>query len=236
MKVLLKISGEALQGNHSHGVDPLFLKDLAKDLTKILENGHSLAIVLGWGNIFRWVSGVAEGMERVAADYMGILATIMNGIALQDALESNGCQTRLMSALDIPEVAEKYINRRGIRHMEKGRIVICVAGTGNPYFTTDTAGVLRALELGCDLMIKATKVDGVYTKDPVKYPDAELLKHATYDEVIKTDIRVMDQTAIALARDGELLLKVVRLEKPGAFLRAIEWEDEWTTISAQKKW
>jgi len=235
MKILLKISGEALQWTHSHGVDPLFLKELSLDLSEILKKWHSLAIVLGWGNIFRGMSGVAEGMNRVAADYMWILATIMNGIALQDALEANDCQTRLMSALDIPEVAEKYINRRWIRHMEKGRIVICVAGTGNPYFTTDTAWVLRALELGCDMMIKATKVDGVYDKDPSKYPDAKLLEYATYDEVIKTDIRVMDQTAVALARDGELLLKVVNLNKKWAFLRAIDGEKEGTTISAQKK-
>ena len=152
-------------------------------------------------------------MDRTAADYMGMLATVMNGVAMQDALETAGCQTRLMSALDIPEVGEQYINRRGMRHIEKGRIVICVAGTGNPFFTTDTAGVLRALELECDMMIKATKVDGVYDKDPVKYADAKLIKNASYDEVIKNDIRVMDQTGIALAREGKLKLKVVNLYK-----------------------
>ncbi|MBW7954626.1 UMP kinase [Candidatus Gracilibacteria bacterium] len=230
MKVLLKISGEALQGENTHGIDPKFLKSLALELKEIYDKNISLAIVLGGGNIFRGISGASEGMDRTAADYMGMLATIMNGVAMQDALESVGIQTRLMSALDIPEIGENYINRRGIRHMEKGRIVICVAGTGNPFFTTDTAGVLRALELGCDIMIKATKVDGVYDKDPKKFSDAILYKKLTYDEVIKRDIKVMDQTGFALAKEGKLKLKIVNLFKKQAILNAING-DEGTLVS-----
>lgn len=230
MKVLLKISWEALEWERDHGIDPKFLKKLATEIKEIQNAGIGIAIVLGWGNIFRGIAGAANGMDRTAADYMGMLATIMNGVALQDALEWVWCQTRLMSAIDIPEVGEKYIKRRGIRHIEKGRIVICVAGTGNPYFTTDSAWVLRALELECNMMIKATKVDGVYDKDPLKYTDALLIKNATYDEVIKNNIRVMDQTGIALARESKLQIKVVNLYKQWAMKRAALWEDEGTTI------
>lgn len=176
MRVLIKISGEALEWERDHGIDPHFLKELALQIQEIAERNIEIALVLWWGNIFRGIAGSANGMDRTAADYMGMLATVMNGVAMQDALESVGCETRLMSALDIPEVGENYIKRRGTRHMEKWRIVICVAGTGNPYFTTDTAWVLRALELECDMMIKATKVDGVYDKDPKKFPDATFIK------------------------------------------------------------
>ncbi len=231
MRVLLKISWEALEWEKDHGIDPKFIKNLALQIKDIQDTWVEIGIVLWGGNIFRWVAGSANGMDRTAADYMGMLATVMNGVAMQDALESVGCQTRLMSALDIPEVGEKYIKRRGMRHMEKGRIVICVAGTWNPYFTTDSAWVLRALELECDMMIKATKVDGVYDKDPMKHSDAKLIENATYDQVIKNDIRVMDQTGIALAREGKLMLKVVSLYKEKAILRAIQGENEGTTIS-----
>lgn len=230
MRVLIKISGEALEWERDHGIDPHFLKELALQIQEIAERNIEIALVLWWGNIFRGIAGSANGMDRTAADYMGMLATVMNGVAMQDALESVGCETRLMSALDIPEVGENYIKRRGTRHMEKWRIVICVAGTGNPYFTTDTAWVLRALELECDMMIKATKVDGVYDKDPKKFPDATFIKKASYDEVIKNNIKVMDQTWIALAKEWELTLKVVNLYKKWAILRSILWEDEGTTI------
>lgn len=229
-RVLLKISWEALEGSREYWIEPEFIKKLAYSIKEISENNIEIAIVLGWGNIFRWLSGSAAWMDRTAADYMWMLATVMNWVAMQDALESVWCETRLLSALDIPEVWEKYIKRRWIRHMEKWRIVICVAGTWNPFFTTDTAWVLRSLELECDMMIKATKVDWVYTKDPNKYSDAELIKNATYDEVIKEDIRVMDQTWIALAREGKMVLKVVSLYKEKAILNAILWEDEGTTI------
>ncbi len=230
-RVLIKISWEALEWERDHWIDPQFLKKLSVQIKEIQESWVEIGLVLWGWNIFRWIAGSANGMDRTAADYMGMLATVMNGVAMQDALESIWLETRLMSALDIPEVGEKYIKRRGERHMEKWRIVICVAGTGNPYFTTDSAGVLRALELECDMMIKATKVDGVYDKDPKKYPDAQLIPHASYEQVIKNDIRVMDQTAIALAKDGNLMLKVVNLYKEWAILRAILGDGEGTTIS-----
>jgi len=167
-RVLIKISGEALQWSKDHGIDPDFIHDLAKKISRIKETWVEIAIVLGWWNIFRWISGAADGMDRTPADYMGMLATVMNGIAFQDALEWVWVKTRLMSALNIPQVAEQYIQQKASRHLEKGRIVILVAGTGNPYFTTDSAGTLRALELECTMMIKATKVDGVYNKDVLK--------------------------------------------------------------------
>lgn len=231
MKILLKISGEALEWERDHWIDPKFIKKLALEIKEVHDAWIQIAIVLWWWNIFRWISWAANWMDRTAADYMWMLATIMNWVAMQDALESVWCQTRLMSALDIPEVWEKYIKRRWIRHMEKSRIVICVAWTWNPYFTTDTAWVLRALELECNVMIKATKVDWVYDKDPVKYSDAKLIKNATYDEVIKNDLRVMDQTWIALARESKLKIKVINLFKTWAILKSALWEDEGTTIS-----
>jgi uridylate kinase len=229
-RVLIKISWEALEWEKDHGIDPKFLKKLAGQIQEIQESWVEIGLVLWWGNIFRGIAGSADGMDRTAADYMGMLATIMNGVAMQDALESIGLETRLMSALDIPEVGEKYIKRRGVRHMEKGRIIICVAGMGNPFFTTDSAWVLRALELECDMMIKATKVDGVYDKDPKKFSEAKLIPHASYEQVIKNDIRVMDQTAIALAKEWHLCLKVVNLYKEWAILRAIWWNEEGTII------
>jgi len=231
MRVLLKISWEALEWEKDYWIDPKFLKKLALEIKEVHDSWVWIAIVLGWWNIFRWIAWAANGMDRSAADYMWMLATIINWVAMQDALESVWCQTRLMSALDIPEVWEKYIKRRGIRHIEKWRIVICVAGTWNPFFTTDTAWVLRALELECDLMVKATKVDWVFDKDPVKNPQAKLIKNTSYEEIIKNDIRVMDKTAITLALEWKLKLKVVNLFKAWAIKRACLWEDEWTTIS-----
>ena len=230
-RVLIKISGEALQWDNDHGIDPKFLHDLAGKIKRIQDAGVEIAIVLGWGNIFRWVSGAAGWMDRTPADYMGMLATVMNWVAFQDALESAWLDARLMSALHLPEVAEYYVKQKATRHLEKWRIIVLVAGSGNPYFTTDSAGALRALELSCDMMIKATKVDGVYTKDPKKHDDAELIKKASYKDVINKDIRVMDHTAITLAKDGELVLKVVNLYKPGSILDAIQGKDEGTTIS-----
>lgn len=230
-RVLLKISWEALEWSRSHGIDPKFIRELALEIKKIQTEWFQIAIVLWGWNIFRWMAWAANWMDRTAADYMWMMATIMNWVAMQDALESVWCETRLMSAIDIPEIWEKYIKRRWERHMEKNRIVISVAWTWNPYFTTDSAWVLRALELECDMMIKATKVDWVYTKDPMKFDDAILIKNASYEEVIKDDIRVMDQTWIALAKDWKLMVKVVNLYKDWAMLRACRWEEEWTTIS-----
>jgi len=230
MRVLLKISGEALQWERDHWIDPKFIHKLAEQIKEIFDDWHELVLVLGWGNIFRWIAWAANGMDRSAADYVGMIATIMNWVAMQDALEDIWLQTRLMSALDIPEVWEKYIKRRAERHLEKWRIIISVAWTWNPYFTTDSAWALRALELACDMMIKATKVDWVYNKDPKKYPDAELIKTATYSDVLIKDIKVMDHTAITLAKDWNLTVKVVNLYKSWAILRAIRWEEEGTTI------
>lgn len=229
-RVLIKISGEALEWTKEYGIDPQFLKKLALQIKEIYDCNIQIALVLWWGNIFRWIAWSAEWMDRTAADYMGMLATIMNGIAMQDALESVGMETRLMTALDLPEVGEKYIKRKWTSHMQKWRVIICVAGTGNPYFTTDTAGVLRALELECHCMIKATKVDGVYDKDPKKYEDAILISSADYSEIIKNDIRVMDQTAVALAKEANLELRVINLYKEGAMLRACLWQKEGTII------
>ena len=230
-RVLIKISGEALQWDKDHGIDPKFLHDLAKKIERIQATWVEIAIVLGGGNIFRWVSGAAGGMDRTPADYMGMLATVMNGVAFHDALEAVWLKARLMSALHLPEVAEYYVKQKADAHLSKWKIVVLVAGSGNPYFTTDSAGALRALELSCDMMIKATKVDGVYTKDPKKYDDAELIKTASYKDVINKDIRVMDHTAITLAKDGDLVLKVVNLYKPWSILDAIQGKDEGTTIS-----
>jgi len=231
MKVLLKISWEALEWEREYGIDPKFLQKLAIDIKEIHDKNIGIAIVLWWWNIFRWMAWAANGMDRSARDYMWMLATVMNWVAMQDALEQVWINTRLMSAIDIPEVWEKYIKRRWQRHMEKWRIVICVAGTGNPYFTTDTAWVLRALELDCDMMIKATKVDGIYDKDPTKYTDAILIKHASYDDVIKQDLKVMDQTWFALAKEWKLKIKIVNLYKKQAMLRACLWEDEGSTVN-----
>jgi len=230
MRVMLKISWEALQGERTHGIDPKFIHELALQIKEIKDAGHQIAIVLWGWNIFRWVAGAANGIDRTAADYMWMLATIMNWVAMQDALEKVWITTRLVSALDIPEIWEKYIKRRAERHLEKWRIVISVAWTGNPYFTTDSAWVLRWLELGCDMVIKATKVDWVYDKDPMKCSDAKLIKQASFRDVIDKDIKVMDHTAITLAKEGNLTLKVVNLYKPGAILKAIETNEEWTTI------
>lgn len=231
MKVLLKISWEALEWDREYGIDPKFLQKLAIDIKEIYDKWVWIAIVLGWGNIFRWMAWASAWMDRSARDYMGMLATVMNWVAMQDALEQSGIQTRLMSALDIPEVWEKYIKRRRQRHIEKWRVVICVAWTWNPFFTTDTAWVLRALELDCDMMIKATKVDWIYDKDPNKFSDAVLLKKITYEDALKENLKVMDQTWFALAREWNLKIKILNLYKKWAILRAILWEDEWSEVS-----
>ncbi len=230
MRVLLKISWEALMWERDHWIDPHFLRNLALDIKEIHDRNIEIWIVLWAGNLFRWVAWASNWMDRTSADYMWMIATIMNWIAMQDALQSIWEKVILMSALDIPEVWERYIQREAVRYLEKWKIVIFVAGTWNPYFTTDTAGVLRALEIKADMMIKATKVDWVYDKDPKKFDDAKLISKASFDEVIKNDIRVMDQTWIALARDWKMMLKVASLYKKQAILRAILWEDEWTTI------
>lgn len=231
MRVLLKISWEALEWDRDHWIDPKFITKLALQIKEIKDAWNELVIVLGWWNIFRGVAWAANWIDRSAADYMWMLATIMNWIAMQDALEKVWLITRLVSALDIPEIWEKYIKRRAERHLEKWRVVISVAWTWNPFFTTDTAGVLRGLDLWCEMVIKATKVDWVYDKDPMKFDDAILIKKTSFSDVLNKNIKVMDHTGITLAKEWDLTLKVVNLYKPWAILRAINNENEGTTIS-----
>jgi uridylate kinase len=218
-RVLLKLSGEALMGDQAFGISQEMLAYTAAEIQSIVELGVELAVVVGGGNIFRGVAASSHGMERTSADHMGMLATIMNSLALQDALEKSGIQTRVQTAISMHEVAEPYIRRRAARHLERGRVVIFAAGTGNPYFTTDTAAVLRAQEIHAEILFKATKVDGVYDADPVGNPDAKRFEDITYMEVIEKQLRVMDMTAISLAMDNHLPLVVFNLKEKGNIKR-----------------
>jgi len=212
-RILLKLSGEALQWTGDHGIDTVFIDNLAKKIVILSqEKDIEIIIVIGGGNIFRGVSGAAKGLDRTAADYMGMLATVINGIALGNAIEKAGQSVRIMSAIEIAKVAELFIYRRALKHLREKRIVVAVAGTGNPYFTTDSAAVLRALELHCDFMVKGTKVDGVYDKDPAKYPDAKRYDTISITEALQKWLRIMDQSAIALAKDEKLPIFVCRIE------------------------
>jgi len=228
-RVLLKLSGEALAGEDDYGVDQNAIAAMSLDVAEAVESGVEMALVIGGGNIFRGVSTAAQGMDRASADYMGMLATVMNGLALQDSLERYGLVTRLTTAFRMQEVAEPYIRRRAIRHLEKGRVVICAAGTGNPYFTTDTAASLRAMELGADALLKATRVDGVYDKDP-KDPGATLLRKLTYLDVLQQNLKVMDSTAISLCMDNNLPVVVFNLLQRHNVLRVIEGDDVGTVV------
>jgi uridylate kinase len=218
-RVLLKLSGEALMGDQAFGISQEMLTYVAEEIQSIYEMGVELAVVVGGGNIFRGVAASSYGMERTSADHMGMLATIMNSLALQDALERSGIQTRVQTAISMHEVAEPYIRRRAARHLERGRVVIFAAGTGNPYFTTDTAAVLRAQEIHAEILFKATKVDGVYDADPVDNPDAKRFDDITYMEVIEKQLKVMDMTAISLAMDNHLPLVVFNLKEKGNIKR-----------------
>lgn len=229
-RVLLKLSGEALMGEQSFGIDPAIIDRTAKEVSELVNTGVQVAIVIGGGNIFRGVSLSASGMDRATADHMGMLATVINSLAIQDGLERHGVNARVMSALPIHQVCEDYIRRRAIRHLEKGRVVIFAAGTGNPFFTTDTAASLRGVEINADLVVKATKVDGVYTADPEKDPNATRYDHLSYDEVIKNKLAVMDTTAIVLCRDNNLPIRVSNMNKPGALLRVVSGEAEGTLV------
>ena len=212
-RILLKLSGEALQGSWEYGIETEFLDELANKIVTLTQvKKIEIIIVIGWGNIFRWVAGAAQGIDRTAADYMGMLATIINGVALANAIEKAWHPARIMSAIEVPKVAEAFIYKRALKHLREGRIIIAVAGTGNPYFTTDSAAVLRALELHCDYMVKWTKVDGVYDRDPAKYPDAKRYDTVSIDEALSKWLRIMDQSAIALAKDEKLPLFVCRIE------------------------
>ncbi len=219
-RILLKLSGEALMGEDSYGINPGVLEFVAGEVKAVVEKGIEIGIVIGAGNIFRGVAGASRGMDRTTADSMGMLATVMNSLALQDALERNGIITRVMSAIPMQSVSEPYIRRRATRHLEKGRVVIFAAGTGNPYFTTDSAAVLRALEIDAEVVIKATKVDGVYDKDPVVHKDAKKYESLSYDEVLQKGLKIMDAAGIALAREDGLPIMVLNMAKPGNIRQA----------------
>ena len=229
-RVLLKLSGEALMGENGYGIDPAILEDLAKQIKTARDLGVEIAIVVGGGNIFRGVAGSAKGMDRAQADYIGMLATVMNGLAIQDVLEKAGVFTRVMSAIEMHSVAEPYIRRRAIRHLEKGRTIIFVAGTGNPYFTTDTTAALRALEIDADCIMKATKVDGVYDCDPMANPDAIKLEELSYMEVLQRGLKVMDSTAISLAMDNALPIIIFNINTDGNIVRALAGEHVGTIV------
>jgi uridylate kinase len=229
-RVLLKLSGEALMGEAGYGIDPAVLESLARQIKSVREDGVEIAVVVGGGNVFRGIAASASGMDRAQADYIGMLATVMNALALQDMLEKNGVYTRVMSAIDMRAVAEPYIRRRAMRHLEKGRVVIFAAGTGNPYFTTDTTAALRALEIGADCIMKATKVDGVYDADPKLVPDAKKFDELPYMEVLKRGLRVMDVTAISLAMDNGLPIIVFNMEREGNIAAALRGEPVGTIV------
>ncbi len=234
-RVLIKLSGEALMGNEQYGVDPAVLNRIAAEIKDLVEASVQVSIVIGGGNIFRGAGLAAKGMDRVSADQMGMLATVINALAIQDGLERVGLHARVMSAIKIYEVCEDYIRRRAIRHLEKGRVVILAAGTGNPFFTTDSAASLRAIEIGADLLIKATKVDGVYSADPAIVSDAVRYDRLDYDDVLTRKLGVMDATAIVLCRDNNMPLRVVDMTKPGSFVRAALGEDIGTLVTTQEE-
>ncbi|SHO44901.1 UMP kinase [Desulfopila aestuarii] len=231
-RILLKLSGEALMGADSYGINTDVLDFVANEIHEVVELGVQPGIVIGAGNIFRGVAGASKGMDRATADNMGMLATVMNSLAMQDALERRGVITRVMSAIPMQSVCEPYIRRRAVRHLEKGRVVIFAAGTGNPYFTTDSAGVLRALEIDADLVIKATKVDGVYDKDPVIYPDAVKYDNLTYDTVLRKGLKVMDAAGIALAKEDNKPIKVLNMAVAGNIKKAVFGEKVGTLITS----
>ena len=233
-RVLLKLSGEALMGDEDYGIDPKVLGRLAREVIEAQGAGAEVALVIGGGNIFRGAGLAAAGLDRVTGDHMGMLATVINALAMQDALEKLGGKARVMSALKINDVCEDYIRRRAIRHLEKGRLVIFAAGTGNPFFTTDSGAALRAIEIGADLLLKATKVDGVYDRDPKKHPDATRYERLTYEEVLSRDLQVMDTAAFALCRDSEMPLRIFDMAQPGTLLRILQGEDVGTLVTARK--
>ncbi len=232
-RVLLKLSGEALMGDEQYGIDPKVLDRIADEVLEANAAGAEIALVIGGGNIFRGAGLAAAGMDRVTGDQMGMLATVINALAMQDALEKRGGKVRVMSAIKINDVCEDYIRRRAIRHLEKGRIAVFAAGTGNPFFTTDSGAALRAIEINADLLLKATKVDGVYDKDPKRFPDAQRLQSVGYDEVIARNLQVMDTAAFALARDAGLPMRIFDMSQPGVLLRILRGEDIGTLVGVR---
>lgn len=229
-RILLKLSGEALMGGEDYGIDPNVISRLAHEVIEAQQAGAEVALVIGGGNIFRGAGLAASGMDRVTGDHMGMLATIINALAMQDALEKLGTRCRVMSAIKINQVCEDYIRRRAVRHLEKGRVVICAAGTGNPFFTTDSGAALRAIEIGADLLLKATKVDGVYDKDPKRHADAVRFDSLSYDDVLGRDLQVMDTAAFALCRDASLPIRVFDMSQPGQLLRILRGEPIGTLV------
>ncbi|MDX1497029.1 MAG: UMP kinase [Salinisphaeraceae bacterium] len=229
-RILVKLSGEALMGDADYGIDPAVIERLASEISEVVKAGVQVAVVVGGGNIFRGAGLAGAGMDRVTGDHMGMLATVINGLALQDGLERQGEQCRVMSAVRINQVCEEYIRRRAVRHLEKGRVVVLVAGTGNPFFTTDSAASLRAVELGADLLLKATKVDGVYSADPVKEPNATRYTRLDYQEVLDQRLGVMDTTAIVLCRDNQLPLRVYDMSQPHGLMQIAMGADDVGTL------
>lgn len=230
-RILLKLSGEALMGNLQYGIDPERLKEYAQDIKAIIATGVQVAIVIGGGNIFRVVAGASKGMDRVQGDHMGMLATVINGLALQGALEDQGIPTRLQSAIKINEVAEPFIKRRAVRHLEKGRVVIFGGGTGNPYFTTDSAAVLRAIEINADVILKGTRVDGIYSSDPEKNEDAVKFEFISFEDVLKKGLKVMDTTAFTLSQENELPIIVFDMNTRGNLMKVISGENIGTKVN-----
>jgi uridylate kinase len=231
-RVLLKLSGEALMGESAFGIDPAVTTQIAREIAEINSLGIQIAIVIGGGNLFRGLAASAKGMDRATADYMGMLATVINGLALQDALEKAGINTRVATAIEMRAVAEPFIRRRAVRHLEKGRVVVFAAGTGNPYFTTDTAAALRAMEMKADVILKGTKVDGIYTADPMLHPTATKFEHISYIKVLEQGLKVMDATAISLCMDNKLPIVVFNLRTAGNLRRVVMGEAVGTTVTA----
>ncbi|MAG18770.1 MAG: UMP kinase [Flavobacteriaceae bacterium] len=229
-RILLKLSGEALMGDQNHGIDPIRLNDYATEIKKLQETGTEIAIVIGGGNIFRGVSGASKGMDRVQADYMGMLATVINGLALQSALENNSVPTRLQTAIKIEAIAEPFIKRRATRHLEKGRVVIFGSGTGNPYFTTDSAAVLRAIEIHADVILKGTRVDGIYNEDPEKNKSAVKFDNLSFDDVLKKGLKIMDTTAFTLSQENKLPIIVFDMNTKGNLSRIVQGEKIGTRV------
>jgi uridylate kinase len=232
-RVLLKLSGEALMGEGEYGIDSATVERIAAEVRSVHDLGVQICLVIGGGNVFRGVSGVAAGLERASADYMGMLATVMNALAVQSVMEKQGLDTRVQSAIPMPTVCESFIRRRAIRHMEKGRVVIFAAGTGNPFFTTDTAAALRAVEMGCDALLKGTQVDGVYSADPKKDSKAVRYERLTHSQVLSSDLKIMDASAIALARENKIPILVFSVHEPGAFAQVVRGEGRFTIIAGE---
>jgi uridylate kinase len=231
-RILLKLSGEALMGDQPYGIDPAVANRIAQDVAEIQSLGVQTGVVIGGGNIFRGLAASARGMDRSTGDYMGMLATVINALALQDALEHHGVPTRVLTAIEMRAVAEPFIRRRAVRHLEKGRVVVFAAGTGNPYFTTDTAAALRAMEMKAEVILKATKVDGIYTADPVKHPEATRYERISYLQVLQERLQVMDATAISLCMDNKLPILVFNLKTPGNIRRVVMGEAVGTIVTA----